>query len=180
MTDIVQLHSIDCTSNNQSCGKFPRLFCETNFSILHHVECVYWLGYFNASVTMIMMQKQVDRPRKKEDGDAASRNQLRQQEPINTYVFFKMANFQSCISIITMPQPWSHKAPPPLLFSSTASEFSRFTNRLCQCGDAATMSTLGKCRQIDPKFQRTECYKWNPFWRNQTKQMYVYFEGFHY
>lgn len=74
MTDIVQLHSIDCTSNNQSCGKFPRLFCETNFSILHHVECVYWLGYFNASVTMIMMQKQVDRPRKKEDGDAASRN----------------------------------------------------------------------------------------------------------
>ncbi|CAJ1400941.1 unnamed protein product [Effrenium voratum] len=24
-----------------------------------------------------------------------------------------------------------------------------------QCGDAATMSTLGKCRQIDPKFQRT-------------------------
>ena len=91
-----------------------------------------------------------------------------------------MANFQSCISIITMPQPWSHKAPPPLLFSSTASEFSRFTNRLCQCGDAATMSTLGKCRQIDPKFQRTECYKWNPFWRNQTKQMYAYFEGFHY
>ena len=25
-----------------------------------------------------------------------------------------------------------------------------------QCGDAATMSTLGKCRQIDPKFQRTK------------------------
>ncbi|CAE7550062.1 dlpC [Symbiodinium sp. CCMP2456] len=24
-----------------------------------------------------------------------------------------------------------------------------------QCGDAATMSTLGKCRKIDPKFQRT-------------------------
>eukprot|EP00931_Biecheleriopsis_adriatica_P092232 TRINITY_DN66045_c0_g1_i1.p1 TRINITY_DN66045_c0_g1~~TRINITY_DN66045_c0_g1_i1.p1 ORF type:complete len:730 (+),score=175.60 TRINITY_DN66045_c0_g1_i1:59-2248(+) len=24
-----------------------------------------------------------------------------------------------------------------------------------QCGDAATMATLGKCRQIDPKFQRT-------------------------
>ena len=25
-----------------------------------------------------------------------------------------------------------------------------------QCGDAATMSTLGKCRTIDPKFQRLE------------------------
>ena len=29
------------------------------------------------------------------------------------------------------------------------------TSAFDQCGDAATMSTLGKCREIDPKFQRT-------------------------
>ena len=122
MTDVVQLHSTDCTSNNQPCCKIPWLFCEPSFNILHPVECVYWLDYFN-----LYSDAKASRPTPKEREWRCSF-----QKPVTTTrknrFFFKMANFQSCI---TMPQPLSHKATwHVFFFFPHCFRVLPFTNRL--------------------------------------------------